>query len=245
MRNALRVLVAVACWALPIAAFGGNYYYPPTAYPYSHQPAPVPQLFYAPPVVRTTMVGYGSHGGYGGCCAPQPTPSCCYRPPSNCCGYGSHGYGGHGGYGYGGYGGYGGASFSAGITLGHYGHHGQHHHHFRPPHRPVPHPHPPRHSQSVPKAAPQPQYAAPHYVYAQQPVQAAYAPYYAGQPYYAYPQHAAPQTARIAAAPRPKPTGLRGVSKPLPPVKDEAVAKNASTGQVAGIPQKVEQRSEK
>lgn len=222
MRNALRVLVAVACLAFPVAAEAGNYYYPPT--PYSYQPAPVPQLFYAPPIVRTTMVGsYGyGHGGYGGCCAHQ-VPNCCYRPQPTCCGT----YGG--GYGYGGYaGGYGysGGYVSAGVNFG-YGHH----HHYRPPHHhprpPHYHPRPPRHSQSAPAA--QPQYAA-HYSYQPHYAQA----YYAQQPYYyAQPQYA-PQ--RIAAAPRPKPIGLRGVSKPLPPVRT-ASTKAKDTAQVASAPE--------
>jgi len=33
-----------------------------------------------------------------------------------------------------------------------------------------------------------------------------------------------PPTARISAAPRPKPTGLRGASTPLPPLKPVADA---------------------
>ena len=91
-----------------------------------------------------------------------------------------------------------------------------------------------------------PQYAAPAQT-AQAQASAAYAAYYA-QYYAAYPQYAVPQApARIAAAPRPKPTGLRGVAKALPPVKPETVApakkletvaKAKETDQVAGIPDK-------
>lgn len=216
MRHALRLLCAAVVLLLPAVA-AAQYSYQPSYYrpfppPLGHQPPATP-FFYAPPVAH--IGGYGSFGNCGQWCVrPAPTP-CCYR---------GHAYGYGGGFGYG-IGGYGYGGYAQGHFHGHYGH--QHHYGNHPPHMP-PHRPPPRRMSKTPVPAPAPLVQGPTQSQAQAYYSSpAYAQWYAahGQAYAAHQQQA---VTRMSVASRPKPTALRGASKPLPPLKPVADASSAT-----------------
>lgn len=214
MRHALRLLCAAAVLLLPaVAAAQFSYqpaYYRPFPPPVGYQPPATP-FFYAPPVAHIGGHGFfGSCGGSWGasCVRPAPVP-CCYRPPTICCSQ-AVGYG-YGGYGFGGY--------TQAQFNSHYGY--QHHYGNHPPHMP-----PPRRMSKTP--APTPVVQGPTQSYAQAYYSSpAYAQWYAayGQAFAAHQKQA---VTRLSAAARPKPTALRGASKPLPALKPVADASSAT-----------------